>query len=154
MRETLDRLKAQIAEMQRIYGENARDAGYLQTTIPIIRKQIQAEALEPEDIETVLPLFPAWEPSLALSVGDVVAHGGVLYEVVQAHTTQADWEPQNVPALFKSHAPAGTVPDWVQPLGGHDAYNLGDRVMYNGQMWESTINANVWAPGVAGWIVV
>lgn len=46
-----------------------------------------------------------------------------------------------------------TIPDWVQPLGAHDAYNTGDMVVYNGKVYESTIDANVWAPDVypAGW---
>lgn len=42
-------------------------------------------------------------------------------------------------------------PTWVQPTGAHDAYNEGDRVMWNGILWESTIDANVWEPGVSGW---
>lgn len=49
---------------------------------------------------------------------------------------------------------AGTEPkpepvepeEWKQPTGGHDAYNIGDRVKYNGHIYESTINANVWSP--------
>ena len=43
--------------------------------------------------------------------------------------------------------------DWVQPTGAHDAYGKGDRVMFNGDVWESTIDANVWAPDVYpdGW---
>lgn len=49
--------------------------------------------------------------------------------------------------------PDGTWPDWVQPTGAHDAYNTGDRVMFNGDVWESTTDANVWAPDVYpdGW---
>lgn len=37
-------------------------------------------------------------------------------------------------------------PEYVQPTGGHDAYKIGDRVTYNGKVYESTINGNVWAP--------
>lgn len=33
----------------------------------------------------------------------------------------------------------------------HDAYAKGDRVTDNGKVWESTIDGNVWAPGVSGW---
>ena len=49
--------------------------------------------------------------------------------------------------------PAPSYPEWVQPLGGHDAYKTGDRVMYQGKVYESTIDGNVWAPDVypAGW---
>lgn len=44
-------------------------------------------------------------------------------------------------------------PVWVQPTGAHDAYQLGDRVSFNGKNYESLINANVWSPSVypAGW---
>lgn len=49
--------------------------------------------------------------------------------------------------------PEPDIPDYVQPTGAHDAYNIGDRVRYQGKIWESTINGNVWAPDVypAGW---
>lgn len=43
---------------------------------------------------------PAWAPGLPVHAGDIVAHDGALYRVVQAHTTQAGWEPPAVPALF------------------------------------------------------
>lgn len=43
--------------------------------------------------------------------------------------------------------------EFVQPTGAHDAYNLGDRVSYNGKVYESVINGNVWSPDVYpdGW---
>lgn len=49
--------------------------------------------------------------------------------------------------------PATSYSEWVQPLGGHDAYKTGDRVMYQEKVYESTIDGNVWAPDVypAGW---
>jgi hypothetical protein len=45
-------------------------------------------------------------------------------------------------------------PAWVQPLGAFDAYPLGAEVSHNGQNWRSTVAANVWAPGVFGWVVI
>ena len=49
-----------------------------------------------------------------------------------------------------------TYPDFVQPTGGHDAYNTGDRVTYQGKVYESTIDANVWAPDAypQGWKLI
>ena len=51
-------------------------------------------------------------------------------------------------------APDGTVavPAWVQPTGGHDAYALNSRVTHKGKTWTSTAAANVWEPGVYGWV--
>lgn len=45
------------------------------------------------------------------------------------------------------------VPEFVQPTGGHDAYSAGDRVMYNGKVYESLIDNNVWSPDTypRGW---
>lgn len=50
---------------------------------------------------------------------------------------------------------ANEVFPWVQPTGAHDAYKLGAKVTYQGFTWENTgSNANVWAPGVFGWVKV
>jgi len=43
------------------------------------------------------------------------------------------------------------VAEWVQPAGAHDAYAKGAVVEWNGKIWENTIDANVWEPGVTGW---
>ena len=43
--------------------------------------------------------------------------------------------------------------EWVQPSGAHDAYNTGDQVMFEGAVWESVLDGNVWSPTdhPAGW---
>ena len=48
-----------------------------------------------------------------------------------------------------------SYPDFVQPTGAHDAYQTGDIVNYNGVLYKSKINNNVWAPDVypSGWEV-
>lgn len=47
----------------------------------------------------------------------------------------------------------GAPAEWVQPSGGHDAYQTGDRVTFEGAVWESVIDGNVWSPTAhpAGW---
>ncbi|GAB3946698.1 carbohydrate-binding protein [Corynebacterium tapiri] len=47
------------------------------------------------------PSNPAWKPGISVKAGDKYTYGGVLYQVIQAHTTQAGWAPPNVPALFQ-----------------------------------------------------
>ena len=49
--------------------------------------------------------------------------------------------------------PYKDVPDFVQPTGAHDAYNVGDRVKYNGHVYESTIANNAYSPDTypQGW---
>lgn len=40
----------------------------------------------------------------------------------------------------------GAVPEWVQPTGEHDAYQTGDRVMFEGAEYKSLIDGNTWSP--------
>ena len=100
----------------------------------------------------VVPEGIDWTAGARYEVGDVVTYEGAEYECVQSHTAQADWTPPATPALWSVvEEPGDEIQPWVQPTGAHDAYQKGDRVTYNGWIWESTIDANVWEPGVYGW---
>ena len=72
---------------------------------------------------------------------------------IEARVTAIEEELEPEPGPGPDPEPEPEIPDWVQPTGAHDAYNVGDRVRYQGKIWESTINGNVWAPDVypAGW---
>ena len=97
-------------------------------------------------------LFPQWEIGRAYETGYRLQYDERLYRVVQAHTSQADWTPNKVPALFTEIARPGEIPVW--PTGAHDAYAKGSKVHYpdtNGPVYESTIDANIWQPDVYGW---
>lgn len=124
--------------------------------------QMFAETLSDEQALEVATVYPAWEPGQAYAVGRLVAYGSnsvgdpQLYRCVQAHTSQSDWTPIAVPALWD---PIGLddagYPIWSQPTGAHDAYRTGDVVDYNGTLYQSTIDGNVWAPDAYpdGWAV-
>lgn len=115
----------------------------------------QASASLPD--ETALEgveLFPAWTLDRAYNAGQRVRYGNKLYRCEQAHTSQSDWTPPKTPALWTEVSKPGEIPEWKQPTGAQDAYNLGDRVRYpdaGGDVWVSTVDNNVWEPGVYGW---
>lgn len=98
-------------------------------------------------------LFEAWVTDKDYAVGKIVTRpNGNLYKCVQAHRSQAGWEPENTPALWtKIGDPSEEYPEWSQPLGAHDAYPLGAKVSHNGKKWVSDVASNVWEPGVYGW---
>ena len=96
--------------------------------------------------------FPYWNGGVSYSAGMLLQYDGSLYRVIQPHTSQADWTPDRVPALF-ARVSVEEYPDWVQPTGAHDAYGKGDKVAHNGKHWQSDIDGNVWEPGVYGWSV-
>ena len=82
-------------------------------------------------------------------------YGGRLWECVQAHSSQADWTPPAAVSLWSEVKvdPETGLDEWKQPTGAHDAYNTGDRVLYKGEVYESLINGNTWAPDAypQGW---
>lgn len=55
--------------------------------------------VDPTD-ENAAPAIAAWTTSVAYKVGDKVTYGGFTWQCTQAHTSQAGWEPPNVPALW------------------------------------------------------
>ena len=117
-----------------------------------LRQLIEQLAVTLDD-ETALAgveLFPMWAIGKAYAVSDRAQYNGTLYKCVQAHTSQADWTPDITPALWVAVS-IEEYPEWVQPTGAHDAYNIGDKVTHNGKTWVSDVDNNVWEPGVYGW---
>lgn len=113
-----------------------------------------AEFLSDSDALDGVELFPAWTLDRAYDAGQRVRYGNKLYRCEQAHTSQSDWTPPKTPALWTEVSKPGEIPVWRQPTGAQDAYNLGDRVRYpdaGGDVWVSTVDNNVWEPGVYGW---
>lgn len=113
-----------------------------------------AASLADEDALTAIELFAPWQPDTAYTVDERIRYSGKLYRVVQAHTSQADWTPDITPALYTEVAEPGTIPVWKQPTGAQDAYMKGDKVRYpdeQGDVYVSTVDNNVWEPGVYGW---
>ena len=117
-----------------------------------------------EQLRRAMQLYVATLPEeKALeAVGEIISYGinsvgdPQLYKIVQAHTSQDNWRPDATPALYDAFGlDESGYPLWSQPTGAHDAYNVGDIVNYNGTLYQSTINGNVWSPDVypAGWTV-
>lgn len=99
-------------------------------------------------------VFPHWSGNnKEYVVGDKVLYNGVLYKVLTAHTSQDNWIPETAPSLFvKVLTSEGEILDWEQP-SAENAYMKGDKVKYNGKVYESVIDNNVWSPEAypAGW---
>ena len=113
----------------------------------------------PDEEAIKIPLvFPAWDSnSKEYKKDDRCQYNGKLYKVLQAHTSQESWTPDTTVSLFVEVAdPSIEYPDFKQPTGAHDAYNIGDKVTFKGKKYISIINANVWSPEAypAGWDLV
>lgn len=116
-----------------------------------------------ENMLAVASVFPKYQVGKAYKTKDVFAYGensvgdAQLYQVLQDHTSAEEWTPDTATSLYKKIGVTDDgVPEWVQPLGASDAYNVGDVVSYNGTLYRSLIDGNAWSPAdyPAGWAVV
>lgn len=94
--------------------------------------------------------------------GDVCTEGGKLYRSTMENNV---WEPSAYPQGWEEIDISGGVisqpeepeeptpepeepkyPDFIQPTGAHDAYHIGDRVIYNGKLYECILDSNAYSP--------
>lgn len=110
--------------------------------------------LNDEDALEAPNLFPNWIPNKSYVVDERVRYDNILYKCLQAHTSQEAWTPIAAPSLWaKVLIPdENVIPDWEQP-GSTNAYMTGDKVMFDGKVYESVIDNNIWSPAAypAGW---
>lgn len=96
--------------------------------------------------------FSPWAAGIDYAEGNIRSYNDKLYRCVQAHTSQVDWTPDVSASLWTAIGdPAQEWPQWSQPVGAHDAYMTGDKVTHNDIHWISTVDNNIWEPGVYGW---
>lgn len=117
-----------------------------------LRAMIEKAAISLDDVDALeaVELFPAWAANKWYEVDERIRYGDKLYRCVIAHTSQDSWTPDITPALWTAVS-LDEWPEWVQPTGVQDAYNRGDKVTHTNMHWISTVDANVWEPGVYGW---
>ena len=106
--------------------------------------------LDDESALQGIELFPLWKTETEYEVGDRIRYSDVLYKCIQAHTSQSSWTPDVTPALW-TEVSVDEWPEWKQPLGSEDAYRVGDKVSHLEKHWISSIDYNVYEPGVYGW---
>lgn len=119
---------------------------------PYIEKA--AQSLDDTSALEAPSLFPKWAEGVVYTKGMRMRYNEVLYSVLLDHTSQADWTPEAAPSLFaKVLIPdENVIPEWEQP-DSTNGYMTGDKVTYNGKVYISLIDNNVWAPDAypAGW---
>lgn len=114
-------------------------------------------SLSDDDAYGVPELFPSWASGVSYTVNDRIRYEGILYKVLQNHTSQADWTPDIAVSLYVAVPEPGTIPVWKQPTGAHDAYMKGDKVHFpteSDPVYISIVDNNTWQPTVYGWDLI
>jgi len=121
-----------------------------------LRPYIEKAAVNLDDVDALeaVQLFPKWEPNIKYEVDDRVRYENILYRCLQSHNSQESWTPNAAASLWaKVLIPdPEVIPDWEQP-DSTNAYQIGDKVKFEGKTYESLINNNIWSPAAypAGW---
>lgn len=121
-----------------------------------IESFLKLRGLATDEMSLEVPnLYPVWKENIEYIVNDRVLYNDVLYKVLQAHTSQSDWTPDVSASLFaKMLIPdENIIPEWEQP-DSTNPYMTGDKVMYNGKVWISNVDNNVWTPESYGWSII
>jgi len=147
--QVVDYTEQEIADRRNLEAD-ARDQ---EIDTQLVKEKMRSEVVDLEDnVDKYLTLYPYYRVGVSYEIDDIFQYENELYEVIQSHTSQFDWKPDELPALYRKLRI--TIEEWVQPQGAHDSYNTGDRVTWNGSTWESEIDNNVWEPGVHGWKII
>lgn len=127
---------------------------YIEDVVDKLKVLLKEQITQQSDEQALdnIELFPTWQSRIGVQVnkGERLYFDDKLYKVLQIHTPQEDWRPDTTASLY-SEVSIDEWPEWRQPLGSEDAYHIGDKVSHNDKHWQSTVDANIWEPGVYGW---
>lgn len=119
------------------------------------RGLVRVDEISEEELVKIIDLYQQYKIGKTYVVDEIFKYEGRLYKVIQPHISQEDWLPNELPAIYLNLMPENVIPEWVQPTGSHDAYKIGDKVIYEGKVYESLIDGNTWSPTdyLQGWKV-
>lgn len=131
---TPDELAQMESEARRARLEEAsRTLSQAEVLAMLIPQQINTLSVDDNTALRMLDFYPEWAAGTAYSVGHKVRRNGKLWRVVQTHTSQTGWEPENAASLWEqiNEMHAGTMDDPI-PYSGNMALTNG---LYYMQDW-------------------
>ena len=153
---SIDKLAKELNPSKAIEELEERVKAQEKASDNLIKTFVLSKDLSEEQKENIASQYKEWAIDTNYNAGDKVKKDGVVYEVIQAHRSQADWQPHSTPALYKQYfnlaiknedgTETEVISDFKQPTGGHDAYKKGDKVRFNGKVYVSKIDNNAYSP--------
>ena len=111
--------------------------------------------LTDEQALEAIGLYEPWREGVDLAIDARIRRNDKLYKVLQAHTTQADWLPENTPALYVEVAAPGEYREIKDNMLSTEAFAKDEIGWYQTKdnLWKSLIDNNVWTPETypTGW---
>ena len=119
---------------------------------------ILAKDLTEEQKETIASQYDEYVVGKYYEPTNKFTYKGKVYEVIQPHPSQADYIPgdPSTASLYKEYLNLSiidsegneveVIADFKQPTGAHDAYQKGNKVRFEGKIYESNRDNNAYSP--------
>lgn len=110
--------------------------------------ELLAQNITDEEADDNIDFFPNWEVGVEYKADFKIRYNGVMYKVLQDHTSQEDWTPDVAVSLYvKCHQqdPQDEFPPYEQPTA-ENPYMKGDKVTFEGKHYICLIDNCVWSP--------
>ena len=133
-----------------LFGKSVKAAGDISSLVFVFLAQ--SEQLDDVTVTEHAELFPVWDENWTGKAKSIVSDEGALYRSIHDVSAGQNTKPNETLSMWtKIGDPANEWPTWFQPIGAHDAYDIGDKVSHDNKHWSSNVSGNVWEPGVYGW---
>ena len=105
----------------------------------LITQQINTLTVDDNTALRMTEFYPEWAADTEYTIGYKVQRNGKLWRALQAHTSQAGWEPENATSLWTEicETHAGTLEDPI-PYSGNMALESGKYYMQDGKIYRCT----------------
>lgn len=131
--------QAQKQEILTRFHEKNRPLSESEVFSLLLTQKVQEIEVDDNTALRMMSFYPEWEPGKAYAFENKLTRGGKLYKVIQAHTSQAGWEPENVPAMFAeiNETHSGELDDPI-PYNGNMALEQGKHYIQNEEIYICT----------------
>jgi hypothetical protein len=97
--EEITQMQKDSARAERI--EKSRPMTEAEVSRLLITQQINSLEVDGNTALRMVEFYPKWVPNTAYTAGFKVSYNGKLWRVLQAHTSQIGWEPENAASLWE-----------------------------------------------------
>ena len=135
--EEIAAIEAEVARYEAI--ERTRPLTESEVSRMLITQQINTLSVDDNTALRMVEFYPEWAENAEYTAEYKAQRNGKLWRCLQAHTSQAGWEPENAASLWteicESHA--GTLEDPI-PYSGNMALESGKYYMQDGKVYRCT----------------
>ena len=137
----IEMTEEEIREMQQMHRKHELQERSRPLTAEEVYRMVAVQSVNTLEVDdnTALRMkefYPEWKAGISCNIGFKVQRNGKLWKVLQPHTTQTGWEPENAVSLWTeiNETHAGTEDDPI-PYSGNMALENGKYYLQDGEIY-------------------